>query len=492
MPNDYTGLLTGSHWNGIEVYDSPVIVTYSFPVTVPGYVPGITDPGLTAAALASWQGFSAAEADIARAALAEWGDASGLVFIEVGNGQGDINFQKLDLSGTWYDGAGGIGYRPFGDWSFASLPAFTSDFDGSGDVFMNTDIAVTYGTLLHEIGHALGLKHPTEVWTQYAGTAPVEHAVWDVNDPNLTIMAEGPGVLGSLGAIDIQAIQAIYGTQGQDGTQVASWSFDAGKQRLTLAGYETADVMRGSSVRDAMAGNGGDDRLYGLYGKDTLTGGDGSDTLDGGAGADKLTGGAGDDTYYVQDKDKVTEGADGGRDTVIAMGDHTLAAEVEVLQNWGTGKATLRGNGTANEIYAGAGATQMQGLAGQDYLVGGAGKDKIEGGADGDVMFGQGGADTFVFAALTDFAADVIGDFAQAQGDRIDLRGVDPNPGAAGDQAFSFIGTDAFGGGVQYQLRYRFDGGNTVIEIDANRDAVVDHTILLYGEVALEAGDFRL
>ena len=51
------------------------------------------------------------------------------------------------------------------------------------------------GTLLHEIGHALGLKHPMEVWTQFAAWPPVTHAVWDVNDAGLTIMAEGSGAV---------------------------------------------------------------------------------------------------------------------------------------------------------------------------------------------------------------------------------------------------------------------------------------------------------
>jgi hypothetical protein len=35
--NDYTALLSGSYWNGIEVTGSPVIVTYSFPTSYPTY-----------------------------------------------------------------------------------------------------------------------------------------------------------------------------------------------------------------------------------------------------------------------------------------------------------------------------------------------------------------------------------------------------------------------------------------------------------------------
>jgi hypothetical protein len=34
---DYTALLSGSYWNGIEVTGNPVIVTYSFPTSLASY-----------------------------------------------------------------------------------------------------------------------------------------------------------------------------------------------------------------------------------------------------------------------------------------------------------------------------------------------------------------------------------------------------------------------------------------------------------------------
>ena len=33
--SDFTALLSGSYWNGIEVTGAPVIVTYSFPTALP-------------------------------------------------------------------------------------------------------------------------------------------------------------------------------------------------------------------------------------------------------------------------------------------------------------------------------------------------------------------------------------------------------------------------------------------------------------------------
>ncbi len=499
MPNDYTGLLTGSHWSGIEVMGKPVIVTYSFPTTVPGYVPGINDPGLTATALASWQAFNAGEQAMARTAMAEWADECGLIFVEVAAGLGDVNFQKLDFSGTRYDGAGGIAYRPFGDWSFASYPSFTSDLDAAGDVFMNSDIALVYGTVLHEIGHAIGLKHPTESWTQFAGLPPVVHNVWTVDDPALTIMSQLPGGTGHLTAFDRQAVAAIYGTQAQDGTQVASWSWNAATQVLTQTGFATPDVIRGSSVADVISSGNGADQIFGLAGNDTLRGGNGNDTLDGGAGKDVLGGGDGDDHYYVTAGDRIIEGVSllPSQDTVHASISWTLAANVEILYFSGAASVTGKGNAQNNEIYADRGAAVLYGLSGEDYLVGSDLRDLLIGGTGGDVMYGRGGADRFIFQSAADFVGayqDAIGDFSRSERDKIDLRAIDPDAVTAGDQAFSFVGTAAFTVDARFQVRYELvGGGDTQIQIDLNRDAVTDVTILMLGiTTPLFASDFLL
>ncbi len=194
---DYTALLSGSYWNGIEVTGAPVIVTYSFPTSAPAY--DATIDGFTAATVASFQAFTSAEQAEADQALGEWANASGLVFIQVAPGEGDINFSNVDFSTTSnpsYAGYGGIGFYPFGDWNNFSYPNFTGDLDASGDVFMNSqflsnlDGSVNYGTLLHEIGHAIGLKHPTEVVTDYAANPPVTHdQVLATDDPTQTIMS---------------------------------------------------------------------------------------------------------------------------------------------------------------------------------------------------------------------------------------------------------------------------------------------------------------
>ena len=86
-----------------------------------------------------------------------------------------------------------------------------------------------YPTLLHEIGHALGLKHPTEPWTDTA--VGKVHAQWNPKvayNPNFSIMS--PGGLGStltdITNDDVLAIQSVYGTAADQMDQYASWSWD--------------------------------------------------------------------------------------------------------------------------------------------------------------------------------------------------------------------------------------------------------------------------
>ncbi|WP_342235170.1 M10 family metallopeptidase C-terminal domain-containing protein [Inquilinus sp. OTU3971] len=112
----------------------------------------------------------------------------------------------------------------------------------------------------------------------------------------------------------------------------------------------------------------------------------------------------------------------------------------------------------------------------------------------GDVLNGDGGADRFVFSAAshsTGAAADRITDFSHARGDRVDLSAIDANTGAAGNQAFSFIGSGAFTHQAG-ELRASVSGGVTTIAGDINGDDVSDFHIQLTGAIGLVAADFVL
>ena len=150
------------------------------------------------------------------------------------------------------------------------------------------------------------------------------------------------------------------------------------------------------------------------------------------------------------------------------------------------GVENVSGSQGSDSLYGNAGANVLQGWNGNDLLVGRAGKDTLTGGA---------GTDRFQYTALGDSViganADRITDFSHAQGDRIDLSGIDAGIGAAGNQAFRFLGTGAYTHHAG-ELHYFHSGSDTVLSGDVNGDGVSDFKIVLSGRLTLVAGDFTL
>ena len=71
---------------------------------------------------------------------------------------------------------------------------------------------------------------------------------------------------------------------------------------------------------------------------------------------------------------------------------------------------------------------------------------------------------------------------------------IDANTLAAGDQAFSWIGSNAFSGSGGAASRLSSQGGTWFVEGDINGDSVADLVIALtlQGPTPLAAGDFLL
>ncbi|WP_186002487.1 calcium-binding protein [Mycobacterium sp. KBS0706] len=237
-----------------------------------------------------------------------------------------------------------------------------------------------------------------------------------------------------------------------------------------------ADSIDGGADDDEIWGHGGNDTLVGGTGNDVIKGNEDNDVLRGGAGADKLDGGTGSDTasYYTSGTGMLVSLATGLGSGGEAQGD-TL-----------TGIENVSGSQAGDSLYGNADANVLQGWNGNDVLVGRAGKDTLTGGA---------GADRFVYVATTESMvganADRIADFSHAQGDRVDLAGIDANTTVGGDQAFSFIGSGLYTG-VAGQLRFAVAGGVTTVAGDVNGDGVSDFHIQLTGAIGLVAGDFVL
>lgn len=154
--------------------------------------------------------------------------------------------------------------------------------------------------------------------------------------------------------------------------------------------------------------------------------------------------------------------------------------------NGDTGNDTLYGGSGSDRIYGGKGNDKLYGESGNDLLYAAAGADRLNGGS---------GSDSFTFKALSDSTVaksgrDTIFDFT-AKSDRIDLSAIDANTSSAGDQAFVFVGSAAFGG-KKGELRYVRDVSDTYIYGDVNGDRKADFAIHLDDAVTLQKGYFVL
>ncbi|OAP49361.1 hypothetical protein AU381_14415, partial [Sinorhizobium glycinis] len=314
---------------------------------------------------------------------------------------------------------------------------------------------------LHEIAHSLGLKHthdslagptlPGVADEDDKGTGLLNssiysvmgytYAFWGEDNPFTNARDFGATLNaqpGSLGAIDIAALQHMYGAKAHNtGNNVYRFSDNVdfnrgyttlwdtgGNDTIAYTGTSRAKIDLRAATLKAEIGGGGwlstSETLTGGFtiangvvienakggpAADILIGNAAGNVLDGGRGADRLQGLAGNDTYIVDNSgDRASEAASAGTDLVKSSVSFTLGANIENLLLTGS----LSANGTGNAL-----ANRLIGNSAANTLGGASGNDTLDGGAGSDVLSGNAGRDQFVFStALGSSNVDHIRDFS--------------------------------------------------------------------------------
>jgi Ca2+-binding RTX toxin-like protein len=263
-------------------------------------------------------------------------------------------------------------------------------------------------------------------------------------------------------------------------------------------------AINGSNKDDSILTGDADYTVNALRGNDKVTTGSGSDIVVGGSGDDTVSSGAGDDSIRFSGASDGYDWVDGGSgyDVISAMARGTIIGLHSV-----TGVEKISANSFSNVVIKGSSTADTLDfsnvvLDGISKISGGTGTDTVTGSAAGDVIFGDAGADrltggsgsdVFGYANISESSVashDTIVDFTVGQ-DRIDLGAIDPLK-QRGDQAFTFIGSDAFSGSAG-QLRVDASDSNvTHVYGDVNGDKIADFQIDILGHVQLTSSDFIL
>nr|WP_316640417.1 calcium-binding protein [uncultured Roseateles sp.] len=473
--------------------------------------------------------YTDAQKQAVREALARFSSVVDLHFVEVTDGTvTDLNFYLDDLTTKEMGGFAGYASAQTGEIHLNSTLYSEQRKNEFGEYITRDSMAVGqpgFEVLLHEIGHALGLKHPFETPALPGSENSTANTVMSYT------RAGAPAT--QLAAFDIAALQYHYGvpTQRNAGDDVIRfgerWLQDAGGTDLFDASNETQGVSvnltpgswiyKGSkadsiladnqafigfgSVIENATGGTGNDSLTGNDLANLLQGGAGDDLLDGGKGEDTLVGGEGSDTYRWTPgagQDLIRElGAGADTDTLRLLGvtdagalsfkvqgDQLLITHVPTratllvehqFANQGVEYIELDGGLKLDRAAIFLKAHTVQATEGADLIEGGTGNDTIDGLGGNDELRGMDGADSLIGGAGVDSLFGGAGD------DYLDGEVVD---GGTGNDTLvgGSTGTLAGGeGGDTYDMRNSTRGDAPVL-IRETVDAPNELDTILLGD----------
>ena len=375
------------------------------------------------------------EVDAMVFAMGAYSSVANITFSE-GTSEDDSHILWASLDNA--DSGGALGFATPPDVpSFGDTVGYTTvNWELFEDEISNGSLAkgsYYYITFTHELGHAMGLKHPHNIVNNNPlfpgvpenvsddggdnGLNAAPYTVMTYNDLDANIYTPESqtlyGQLETLGAFDIAAIQYLYGPNTNAGSGDTTYYLD----NSTLNGYhciwdnsgtdtisaENSDESTTIDLRNATLANeegGGGfvsdpnsqylgytiaynstgtaviENAIGSDFADVITGNAAANTLDGKTGADVMAGAAGDDTYIVDNSsDSITEAASAGTDSVQSSVAFTLPDNVEKLTLTGTSAINASGNSLNNTLTGNKKDNRIFGDMGQDIIDGKSGID---------------------------------------------------------------------------------------------------------------------
>lgn len=387
-------------WNHQSPLGTGVTVTYSFMTAKPTY--GGTDDG---DGDTGFQPFTTEQRAAVRQIFDRLEVETGLRFREVSDS--DTSYGQVRFGNNTQQVSSG----------YAFLPYSTSS-DLSGDVWIDDSIASyltnlppgswAYATLVHEIGHALGLKHPGDYNAGEAATQTPGNYLGSLEDNTLyTIMSyrDAPGGLARdwYGIYDLLTLRTLYGA-GSEGSGDTAYRYtdsiglrmttvyDAGgTDTLDLSGTTTSQHVdlrpgafssigrQGGSAPDNnfsidlattienYVGNGSSDYVTGNSAANRITLGGGSNEADGGAGIDTAVYSGAANSYRVSaSSGRLTVSGNGATDTLtnverLQFGDRGLAFDTNAQTAAKVIGAVFGPSSVSNAGYVGIGLSLLDG-----------------------------------------------------------------------------------------------------------------------------------
>jgi hypothetical protein len=248
-------LSSGPDWNFQTRLAAANTLTFSFSVA----------SGLEAGQ-GGQQAFNAVQQANARAAMQYLASVTGIDFVESADATAaQVRLCNVDLADPGTTGlcSWSANYGSNGNGQLTSYNAVAYVYLDNRE-WAASNATLTPGgdgfeTLLHELGHMLGLKHPFDG----AITLPAAQ-----NNTSYSLMAytHSGGAYSSYRPDDIAALNWLYGLDGLGGA--------LGVGSVTGARYLTgtagADTLAGTAFNDSFAGNGGGDTINGGAGVDSV------------------------------------------------------------------------------------------------------------------------------------------------------------------------------------------------------------------------------